>query len=92
MYQAGRESLASYRHIAALGGWPRIPEGAAIKVGATDPRVPVGEALQMFEVMQTKKLGAEMIVFPDEGHGVQKRENAVLMLGHALAFFEKHLK
>jgi dipeptidyl aminopeptidase/acylaminoacyl peptidase len=60
--------------------------------GATDPRVPVGEALQMFEVMQKKKLGAEMIVFPDEGHGVQKRENAVLMLGHALAFFEKHLK
>lgn len=60
--------------------------------GATDPRVPVGEALQMFEVMEKKKLGAEMIVFPDEGHGVQKRENAVLMLGHALAFFEKHLK
>jgi len=60
--------------------------------GATDPRVPVGEALQMFEVMQKKKLGAEMIVFPDEGHGVQKRENAVLMLGHSLAFFEKHLK
>ena len=41
MYQAGRESLAAYRHIAALGGWPRIPEGAAIKVGATDPRVPL---------------------------------------------------
>jgi murein L,D-transpeptidase YcbB/YkuD len=40
MYQAGRESLAAYRNIAALGGWPRIPEGAAIKVGATDPRVP----------------------------------------------------
>jgi dipeptidyl aminopeptidase/acylaminoacyl peptidase len=60
--------------------------------GATDPRVPVGEALQMFEVMQKKKLGAELIVFPDEGHGVQKRENAVVMLGHALAFFEKHLR
>lgn len=41
MYQAGRESLAAYRNIAALGGWPRIPEGAAIKVGATDPRVPL---------------------------------------------------
>lgn len=60
--------------------------------GATDPRVPVGEALQMFEVMQSKKLGAELIIFPDEGHGVQKRENTVAMLGHALAFFEKHLR
>jgi dipeptidyl aminopeptidase/acylaminoacyl peptidase len=60
--------------------------------GATDPRVPVGEAVQMFDVMQKKKLGAQMIVFPDEGHGVQKRENAVLMLGHALSFFETHLQ
>ena len=41
MYQAGRESLAAYRNIAALGGWPRIPEGPAIKVGATDARVPL---------------------------------------------------
>ena len=41
MYQVGRESLAAYRHIAALGGWPRIPEGPAIKVGATDARVPL---------------------------------------------------
>lgn len=41
MYQAGRESLAAYRQIAALGGWPRIPEGPAIKVGAVDPRVPL---------------------------------------------------
>jgi len=60
--------------------------------GATDPRVPVGEALQMFEVMEKKNLGARMIVFPDEGHGVQKRENAVLMLGHSVAFFEQHLQ
>ena len=60
--------------------------------GATDPRVPVGEALQMYDVIAKKNLGAQMIVFPDEGHGVQKRENAVLMLGHALSFFETWLK
>jgi murein L,D-transpeptidase YcbB/YkuD len=41
LYKAGRESLAAYRNIAALGGWPTIPEGPALKVGATDPRVAV---------------------------------------------------
>ena len=41
LYKAGRESLAAYRNIAALGGWPSIPEGPALKAGATDPRVPV---------------------------------------------------
>lgn len=59
--------------------------------GATDPRVPVGEAIQMHNALEKKGL-SQMIVFPDEGHGVQKRENNVILLGHAIAFFEKHLK
>lgn len=41
LYKAGRESLAAYRNLAALGGWPTISEGPALKVGTTDPRVPV---------------------------------------------------
>lgn len=60
--------------------------------GATDPRVPVGEAIQMFHALDKKGVKPKMIVFPDEGHGVQKRENHVMLLGHALAFFEEHLK
>jgi dipeptidyl aminopeptidase/acylaminoacyl peptidase len=59
--------------------------------GATDPRVPVGEAIQVHEALAKKGL-SQMIVFPDEGHGVQKRENNVVLLGHAIAFFEKQLK
>jgi murein L,D-transpeptidase YcbB/YkuD len=41
MYQAGREALAIYRGIAARGGWQRIPEGTTLKVGMSDPRVPL---------------------------------------------------
>jgi len=32
--------LAEYKAIAALGGWPAVPEGAALKPGADDPRIP----------------------------------------------------
>ena len=53
--------------------------------------MPIGEAIQMFNALEKKGL-AKMIVFPDEGHGVQKRENNVVLLGHAIAFFEQHLK
>ncbi len=60
--------------------------------GATDPRVPVGEAIQMYEAMSKRDDRTRMIIFPDEGHGVQKRENSVLMLGHTLAFFEQYLQ
>jgi dipeptidyl aminopeptidase/acylaminoacyl peptidase len=60
--------------------------------GVSDPRVPVGEALQMYEAMKSKGLEAQLILFADEGHGSQKRSNQVLELGHALEFFKQHLK
>ena len=63
-----------------------------IQQGATDPRVPVGEALQVYEA--AKKTGAptELLIYADEGHGAGKRENQVLMIGHALRWMETHLK
>jgi protease II len=60
--------------------------------GATDPRVPAGEAVQIHEAFRNKGIASELMIFPDEGHGAQKRENRVLMIGHTIAFFEKHLK
>ena len=39
MYQAGREALAAYRQIAALGGWPTISGGPTLKPGMSDARV-----------------------------------------------------
>jgi murein L,D-transpeptidase YcbB/YkuD len=40
-YQRGRERLKEYRGLAAVGGWPAIPDGPTIKPGMSDPRVPV---------------------------------------------------
>ena len=63
-----------------------------IQQGATDPRVPVGEAIQMYEAAIKTGAPTELIIFGDEGHGAGKRENQVLMIGHALRFMETHLK
>lgn len=38
-YQRGRERLKEYRALAAVGGWPTVPEGPTLKPGMTDPRV-----------------------------------------------------
>jgi dipeptidyl aminopeptidase/acylaminoacyl peptidase len=59
--------------------------------GATDPRVPVGEAIQMFEKVK-ERVPAEMMIFPDEGHGAKTVENRVLTLGHTILFFDKVLQ
>jgi dipeptidyl aminopeptidase/acylaminoacyl peptidase len=60
--------------------------------GASDPRVPVGEAIQMVEALEQRGRKPKLVVFPDEGHGAQKRENKVLEIGHTLNFFQTHLK
>lgn len=59
--------------------------------GVNDPRVPVGESLQIYKQLEQRKLPSGLILFPDEGHGAVKRGNVVLALGHTIAFFEKHL-
>ena len=40
-YARLREALERYRRIAGGGGWPRLPEGPALKVNARDPAVVV---------------------------------------------------
>ncbi|MCM2352436.1 MAG: prolyl oligopeptidase family serine peptidase [Pseudobdellovibrio sp.] len=59
--------------------------------GANDPRVPVGEAIQIQETLQKKKIESQLIVFADEGHGSSKKENQVLEIGHTIEFFKKNL-
>jgi protease II len=59
--------------------------------GATDPRVPVGEALQIHDTLAAKGIESPLIIFADEGHGARKRGNQVSQLGHSLRFFEEHL-
>lgn len=59
--------------------------------GATDPRVPVGEALQMYEAVKERGVKTDLIIFPDEGHGMRLRANQVLALGHSIGWFDAHL-
>ncbi|MBC7421134.1 MAG: S9 family peptidase [Bdellovibrio sp.] len=69
----------------------RVKAPLMIIQGANDPRVPVGEAIQIQDTLTKKKLGSELIIFADEGHGSAKKENQVLEIGHTIEFFKKHL-
>ena len=70
----------------------KIKDPLLIIQGVSDPRVPAGEAIQMYNEMKKKGLPGELILFADEGHGSQKRSNQVLEIGHTLQFFKKHLQ
>ena len=60
--------------------------------GANDPRVPAGEAIQFQKSLESRGVESSLILFPDEGHGVKKRANKTLSLGHTLSFFMQWLK
>jgi acetyl esterase/lipase len=70
----------------------RVKSPLMLIQGASDPRVPAGEAVQIHDALAARGIEAPLVIFPDEGHGAAKRENVVLQWGYALSFFAKHLK
>lgn len=84
-----REALVQLSATTHIG---KLKAPLQIQQGATDPRVPVGEAVQMYEAAKKTGVPTELIIYADEGHGAGKRENRVLMTGHALRFMQEHLK
>lgn len=59
--------------------------------GANDPRVPVGEAMQLAIALQKRGDDPELLFFPDEGHGFQKLENRILFGERMVKFLDKHI-
>jgi dipeptidyl aminopeptidase/acylaminoacyl peptidase len=84
-----REALLK---LSATSYLDRLQGPLLIIQGASDPRVPVGEALQMYEAAAQKQVPSGLIIFPDEGHGAQKRGNRVLQMGHTLLWMQRHLQ
>ena len=60
--------------------------------GLNDPRVPVGEAIQIHDALEKRGMSTPLIIFADAGHGTFKRADQVLWVGHILKFFEENLK
>ncbi len=60
--------------------------------GLNDPRVPAGEAVQMQEALEKRRISSQLILIPEEGHGSARRSNQVIQAGHVLRFLEENLK
>jgi dipeptidyl aminopeptidase/acylaminoacyl peptidase len=60
--------------------------------GENDPRVPVGEARQIAKAIEANGGSVELLIFPDEGHGVSKRPNVLTTYRKMVEFLDEHLK
>jgi len=59
--------------------------------GENDPRVPVGEARQIGEAIESNGGQVELLIFSDEGHGVSKRPNILTSYRKMVEFLGAHL-
>ena len=60
--------------------------------GLNDPRVPIGEAMQIAVALKKRGMDVGELYFPDEGHGFAKEGNRLLYYKELAKFFDKHLK
>ncbi|MCO4771387.1 MAG: S9 family peptidase [Deltaproteobacteria bacterium] len=69
----------------------KITSALFVAHGANDPRVPVGEAEQIVEVVRANGHDVWSMIAMDEGHGFGKKTNRDTFSLLQLLFFEKHL-
>ena len=60
--------------------------------GDKDYRVPVGEALSLFEALQTRGVPSELLLFPDENHWILKPRNVRQWYDAVIEFLGRHLR
>lgn len=70
----------------------KIETPLMIAHGLNDPRVPVGEAMQIAVALKKAGKPVEELYFPDEGHGFAKEENRLLYAEQLVRFFDRYLK
>jgi dipeptidyl aminopeptidase/acylaminoacyl peptidase len=62
-----------------------------ITQGELDYRVPVGESITTFKLLQRQGIPARLMVFPDEGHWILKGENNRHHMMEVLAWLKQYL-
>lgn len=86
--EEGRKFLASRSPLTYVD---RISKPLLIGQGANDPRVKQSESDQIVKAMQEKNIPVTYVLYPDEGHGFGRPENALSFSAVAELFLAEHL-
>ena len=62
-----------------------------LSVGENDFRVPEGNTLTMYSVLQRMNVPSKLLVWPDENHWILKGENSRVFYREVRAWLEKYL-
>ncbi len=70
----------------------RIKTPLLIIQGDNDERVPLSEAIQIYEKLSERNVPVELLRFHDEGHGIAKRKNQIVAYRKIIDFLDKYVK
>ena len=87
-----RTSAERLRRISPLFHAQNIKKPVLIVQGANDPRVLQVESDEMVEAIRSNNVPVDYVLFPDEGHGFNKRTNRIAASDSYLAFLNKYLR
>lgn len=85
------ETAAELRERSPVSYAGQITAPLLIVQGATDPRVPKAEADQIVDEARANGVDVTYMVFPDEGHGFNSRDNDLRAYTAVAEFFVRHL-
>ncbi|HEX8566870.1 MAG TPA: S9 family peptidase [Pyrinomonadaceae bacterium] len=86
------KDLEFLRRISPIAKIERIKTPLMVIHGKNDPRVPYTEAEQIVEALKKRGAAVEYKLFDDEGHGISKLKNRLVVYPLVADFLDKHLK
>jgi dipeptidyl aminopeptidase/acylaminoacyl peptidase len=91
-YGSLEHDLDFLRSISPLAKVDRIKTPLMIIAGKNDPRVPYTEAEQMVKALRERNAVIEYKLFEDEGHGVAKLSNRLIVYPLMADFLDRYMK
>ncbi|HKC62946.1 MAG TPA: S9 family peptidase [Pyrinomonadaceae bacterium] len=91
-YGSLEHDLDFLRSISPLSRVARIKTPLMIIAGKNDPRVPYTEAEQMVKALRERNAIVEYKLFEDEGHGVAKLSNRLIVYPLMADFLDRYMK
>ncbi len=81
-----------HRAISPLFHAGKITKPLYVVQGANDPRVLQVESDELVKAVRANGVAVDYVLFPDEGHGFQKRKNRITNSDRIVQFLDQHLK
>jgi acylaminoacyl-peptidase len=82
-----------YRKTSPIYGLGNVTTPTLIHVGGGDERCPPGHSRSLYRALKEyKKVPTELVVYPNEPHGLTKLSNRTAKMAWDLAWFDKYLK